>query len=102
MLYSGNHYSHAKETAFREFIRGSKTTPQEKKLRLTKNHIGLICDRLQATITGHSPSVSIQGKHKMEVQDKLAAQIASGVWDRIKNANKLDELIADFAFDFVF
>jgi hypothetical protein len=100
LLYSGNHYSHTKEHALREFVKGSKLN-QEKKLRLTKNHIGLICDRLQATITGHSPSVSIQGKHKMEVQDKLAAQIATGVWDRIKNANKLDELIADFAFDFV-
>jgi hypothetical protein len=100
LLYSGNHYSHTKEAALRDFVRGSKA-PQEKKLRLTKNHIGLISDRLIATITGHSPSVLIQGKHKMEVQDKLAAQIASGVWDRIKNANHLDDQIADFAFDFV-
>lgn len=101
LLYIGTHYSENKDQALRDFVRTQKI-PQEKKLRLTKNHIGAICDRLiNATVTAHSPSVLIGPRHKMEVQDKKAADVASAVWDKIKTFNKFDELIADLAFDFI-
>lgn len=101
LLYSGSHYQ-KNDSALGSFIRGAKNIPQEKKLRLTKNHIGAICDRLiNATVTGQNPSVSIQARHKMEIQDKKAADIASGVWNRIKTFNKMEDLTSDFAFDFI-
>lgn len=102
LLYIGNHHNTQKESIFRDYIRGNQKVPTEKKLRLTKNHIGAICDRLiNATVTSHSPSVIIQPRHKMEVQDKKASDIASGVWARIKTYNKLDEMVADFGFNFI-
>lgn len=101
LLYIGTHYSNNKESALREYVRTQKI-PQEKKLRLTKNHIGAICDRLMnATVTAHSPSVLIGPRHKMEVQDKKASDVASSVWDKIRTFNKFDELVADLTFDFI-
>lgn len=101
LLYIGQHYQ-KQDSALGSFIRGAKNIPQEKKLRLTKNHIGAICDRLiNSTVTGQNPSVSIQARHKMEIQDKKAADIASGVWSRIKAHNKIEDQVAEFAFDFV-
>lgn len=99
-LYVGKHYE--KDNALKGMVRNSKDLPPEKKLRLTKNHIGIICDRLiNYTVTGHSPDVIVQERHKMEVQDRQAAKVAQAVWDHIKYFNKMEELISDFAFDFI-
>jgi hypothetical protein len=101
LLQIGQHYS-KQDSYFNQYIRGQRNISQEKKLRLTKNHIGAICDRLiSSTVTSHAPSVIIQPKHKMEVQDKKAADIASGVWNRIKTYNKFDDATADYAYDFI-
>lgn len=100
-LYLGNHYKN-KNNHLRDYFRDLKSVPTEKKLRLTKNHIGVICDRLiNYTITGHSPDVVIQEKHKMEVQDRQAAKVATAVWNNVKNQNNYPELIDDLAFDFI-
>jgi hypothetical protein len=101
LLYVGQHYS-KQDSALNHYIRGQKSLAPEKKLRLTKNHIGAICDRLiNSTVTSHSPSVLIQPKHKMEIQDKKAADIASGVWSRVSTFNRFSDSIPDYAFDFI-
>lgn len=101
LLYIGQHYNQ-KDSALRGLIRNLKDIPAEKKLRLTKNHLGVICDRLiNYTVTGHNPDVIVQEKHKMEVQDRQAAKVAQSVWNKIKDVTKFDELIDDFAFDFI-
>jgi hypothetical protein len=101
LLYVGNHYSQ-KDVALRGLFKELKNVSADKKLRLTKNHLGIICDRLiNYTVTGHNPDVVIQEKHKMEVQDRQAAKVATAVWNKVKEANKFQELIEDLAFDFV-
>lgn len=101
LLYIGQHYNQ-KDSALRSYVRDLKDVEPQKKLRLTKNHLGIVCDRLMNyTITGHSPDVVIQEKHKMEVQDRQAAKVAQSVWNKIKDVNKFSSKIDDFAFDFI-
>jgi len=101
LLYIGNHFN-KQASSLHNFIRGFKQTSEKKGLRLVKNHLGSICDKLMAyTVINHNPDVVVEPKNKTEVQDRKAADIANSVYKHIKKANNFEEMKADLAADFV-
>lgn len=98
-LYIGAHYP-KRDSQLRAFFRSQPKTSTETKVRLTKNHLGVICRRQINALISHSPNVSIEPKHDSEMADKKAAQLNNAVWKDISHRHKMSEKIADWAFDF--
>jgi hypothetical protein len=102
LLYIGHHFNrHAGN--LQKFARSMGHSNESRKgLRIVKNHLGSICDKLAAhVVLNHNPDVYIEAKDKAEVQDRKAADIANSVWAHIKKENKINEIKDDFANDFV-
>lgn len=101
LLYVGQHFNQSARR-LSTFIRGNKAVSERKGLRLVKNHLGSICDKLIGyTVLNHNPDVVIEPKNKTEVQDRTACDISNAVWTHIKDENDFDEMKGDLAADFV-
>ncbi len=100
LLISGEHYAR-KNAAFNRRVRDSKDLNDQAKLRLTKNHIQNITKTYVNNIVSLAPGVTVSPKNENEIQDQKSAELNESVWKDAKDKYGIDELIDDWADDFV-
>ena len=97
LISFGDHWN---SRAFQQ-IRSAQNVNEQSRIRITKNHIGLIVRKIQNEILRHAPSVGISAKNENELSDQKSAEIANAVWQDLKNQNKLDQQNRELVKDFV-
>lgn len=101
LLISGEHYNTRKSTKFSRRVETSKELSDQQKIRLTKNHIQKICKLYVNNIVSMAPGVGIKPKNEKELADQKSAELHHAVWLDAKEKYRVDELIDDWAEDFV-
>lgn len=100
LLISGEHYAKGK-SKFMERLRDTRSIAKEQKIRLTQNHVGKISDSYVNHIVSTAPGVGFEPAQQSELQDQKAAELNHSVWDYGKEKNALDEVVQEWAEDFV-
>lgn len=100
LIVAGDHYTR-KKSKYWNRIRDSKDLTTDQKLRLTKNHAQKITKTYKNNITTMSPGVAILPNNETQPQDRKAAELASSVWEYIKNKNNMKMKIQDWCQDFI-
>ena len=100
LLYSGDHYT-KKGAKFWHRIRTSKHLDEQTKLKLTKNHIENICDKIAAKILLFAPDALCTPNNPKEMQDQKTAELNNSVLDFQKREMKMRSRIRRFCSSFV-
>lgn len=98
-LYIGNHFH--KSTASLSRKLDAIQTPEEIKIRVTKNHIYPICQYIINSILSLSPSGAVVPKNPAQLKDQKAAEIHRPILEDWKMVNKIDAEIRRWVEDFV-
>lgn len=96
LLMSGDHYAKTGNKFFNS-IRTAKDITPDQKVRLTKNHIGVIGKIYANNILTWAPGIGVEAKNKSELQDKKAAEMHAAIWEDAKERHNFDELVSDLA-----
>lgn len=99
LLMSGDHYAKTNHKAF-ERIREVKDLSKDQKVRLTKNHIGVIGKIYANNILSVAPGITVEAKNQSEIQDRKAAEMYQAIWEDAKERHNFDELVSDWADEF--
>jgi hypothetical protein len=99
LLVSGDHYLKTNQKSF-ERIRETKDLSKDQKVRLTKNHIGVISKIYANNLLAAAPGIVVEAKNAGEMQDRKAAEMYSAVWEDAKERHNFDELFSELADDF--
>lgn len=100
LLVAGEHYSKLRSNFYRR-LRDARSISNEQKIRLTKNHIQKITDSYVNHIVSTAPGVGFEPANQSELQDQKAAEMNKAVWEMAKSKHGLDEVIQEWAGDFV-
>lgn len=99
MLVAGDHFSNRRFKLFSR-IRNYRQYEDEKKIRLTKNHIQKISKIYVNNIVSHVPGIQITPFNHDEIQDQKSAELHNSVWQeyvsRVNFAEKLQEWGQEF------
>lgn len=100
LLIGGEHYSkrNVNDTFNRSRTQGS--SPDNYKLRITKNWIHRAHRLYVSSITSQSPGVTVSPRTATELQDQKSAELNLSVWQYAKDKYKFKALIRDFASSF--
>lgn len=96
LLMSGDHYAKTNNRFF-ERLRDSREVTQDQKVRLTKNHIGVIGKIYANNLLTWAPGIGVEPKNRSELKDKKAAEMHAAIWEDAKERHNFDELISDLA-----
>jgi hypothetical protein len=96
LLMSGDHYARTNNKFF-ERLRDSRDVAQDQKVRLTKNHIGVIGKIYSNNLLTWAPGIGVEPKNKSEIQDRKSAEMYAAIWEDAKERHNFDELVSDLA-----
>jgi hypothetical protein len=99
LLVSGDHYTKVNQKSF-ERIRETRDLSKDQKVRLTKNHIGVIAKIYANNLLAVAPGIAVEAKNPGEIQDRKSAEMYAAVWDDGKERHNFDELFSELADDF--
>lgn len=100
LLVSGNHYT-KKGSKFWHRIRTSKEIDEQTKLKLTKNHIENICNKIEQRILSFAPDSLCTPNNPDEIQDQKTAELNNSVFKFMKTDLKFRSKVRDFVSSFV-
>src|SRR5688572_29295326 len=96
-LVAGEHWMKKGSKAW-DRIKDSKDS--DKKLRVTKNHIGRISKKIRNAIVSHAPSVKPFPKIEGDYSHLKGAQLHDSIWQDIKQKIKFKDQVGRWASDF--
>ena len=99
LLVSGDHYYKA-TSGVADRIRQRSDISNDTKIRLTKNHIGVIAKIYANNIQSYAPGITVVPKNATEIQDKKVAEMFASVWEDAKERHNFDALITELCDDF--
>jgi hypothetical protein len=100
LLVAGEHYT-KKGAKFWHRIRTSKELDEQTKLKLTKNHIENICNKIEANIMLFAPDSLCTPNNKDEIQDQKSSELNNSVWQYHKTKLKFRSRLRDFCSSMV-
>lgn len=100
LLVSGDHYT-KKGSKFWHRIRTSKELDEQTKLKLTKNHIENICNKIEQNIMMFAPDSLCTPNNPDEIQDQKTAELNNSVWQFSKTTIKFRSKLREFCSSFV-
>jgi len=101
LLVSGDHYTNTSHRILKQLRAQHRTSNNDQKLRLTKNHVQRICNRYCNTLLSTNPGVGFSAKNPSENQDQKAAELNKAVWQDAVTRYSLHKLRDLWCSDFV-
>ena len=98
-LFIGNHF-HKKQQKLTRSLEANSIS-DDVKIRVTKNHINVVCKYIINSILSLAPTGIVGPKNPSEIQDVKAAEIHKTILEDYKYQNKIDAHIRRWAHDFV-
>lgn len=98
-LVKGLHWANKGKDLYNR-VRNARGISQDRKLRLTKNHLNLISRKLVNAYLKHSPDVTVGPKNDAELQDQKSAELNKSVLEDIKIRHDWSQIKRDVYKDF--
>jgi hypothetical protein len=98
LLYSGDHYKRITEK-LNQRLKDSKIN-ESVKLKLTKNHVQVVCKHYINSITAEMPGVQFVPFNQNELRDQKEAELSQSVWKAAEEQQKMEQKIEDLATNF--
>jgi hypothetical protein len=78
-----------------------RDSPNQKQIKITKNHIQNITKFIRNTIANRAPDAGVFPKNKKELADQKSAELNQSVYDWLRNKHQLQSFYSKMIHDFV-